>query len=109
MDLKNLFNLTSGTPRTFSKEDQFIMRPQRHWRYVLGIFIALVISMVGVSGYFFFEINNDDLFGTPKSEPEPKEVINREKLDRVLKDFQTRSDMMLDIQNSGNTAPDPSL
>lgn len=109
MNLKNLFTIRSTAPRTFSKNDQFIMHPQKHWRYILGIFIVLVIVMIGVSGYFFFEINNDELFGSPKFEPEPKEVVNREKLDRVLKDFKTRSDMTLDIQDSKNIVSDPSL
>ena len=96
----------------FKKKKKFIkgglrIKPDLYWRYILCITFTLIFISCVFSLYLFKKVNVGLISST--SDMEGQEIIEKERINEVLKFFEERKNKSIEILNSSSSIIDPSL
>jgi hypothetical protein len=103
--IKKNFHRTDFSGLTiFGRGQQF------DWEILLTFFLLVMIVAVSFSVYIFLGVRAGDLFKDDYKAPVHNETINRDVLDRVIRDFVTRAENLKNLQTQKRQVfVDPSL
>lgn len=82
---------------------------QFDWEMLLTLFLVVMVVAVIFSVHIFLGVKAGDIFTDGFKPQVHNETINRNALDRVLKDFATRAETLKNLQTSRPVFVDPSL
>ncbi|PIP68850.1 hypothetical protein CO033_01775 [Candidatus Nomurabacteria bacterium CG_4_9_14_0_2_um_filter_32_10] len=83
------------------------IKPDLYWRYILYVTFIL-ISLSFVFGFFLFRKINNQLV-SPISNLDGQEIIDKGRINKILKFFKGRENKSIEILNSTSPIVDPSL
>jgi hypothetical protein len=102
--IKNIFKRID-----FSGLSVFGRGQQFDWEILLTSFLLLMIVAVSFSVHVFLGVRAGDIFQDDFKAPVRNETINKETLDRVIKNFETRAENLKTLQTQKPVFIDPSL
>lgn len=96
----------------FTKQKSFRKKPinpHKHWAIILSVFFISVIALVIFSLFLLYEIKNDKFSQTVRSESVSKSAINQTLFDKVMADFNHKSQRLEELKTTPEVIKDPSL
>lgn len=102
--IKKLFRRTD-----FSGFSVFGRGQHFDWEMLLTFFLLVTVVAVSFSVYVFLGVRAGNLFKDDYKPPVHNETINRDTLDRVIKDFDSRAENLKKLQTQKPVFVDPSL
>lgn len=79
------------------------------WKILLTFFLVIIGISLSFSVYVFLGVRAGNIFTDGSKPPVHNETINRDTLDSVIKDFNTRAEKLQTLQAQRPTFVDPSL
>lgn len=86
----------------------FFRTPRKVWHAILVLFLCMTIILSGISLYLLNQISAG-IFIVPSIQPNPAQLINHEKLDAILNQFDNRTKKLEELKTTSPSIIDPSL
>jgi hypothetical protein len=96
-------------PNDFSGLSVFGRGERFDWEILLAFFLLVIILAVSFSVYVFLGVRAGDIFKDDYKVPTHNETINRDMLDKVIKNFDVRAENLKNLQTQRPVFIDPSL
>ena len=85
------------------------INPNKHWTFILNVFLVLVLFLILFSFYLLYQIKNDQVFQVKKEGPEKQTLINEVILNKTMKSYDLRDEIKNTIKNNPAIYKDPSI
>ncbi len=99
-------------PKLFQKKvsyDKGGLRPSRDWRNILITTFLTLCILASFSFYFYLQVGAGKFFAVTQEDTQNEVKINRNLLDKVVKDINDRKASLEQIKQNKIVPPDPSL
>ena len=105
-----LFELWSGLARRKDTlERKEIITALRDWKILLIFSMAIMVVVAAGNAYLYFKINNEQLFQGEAKAPSTAVTIDRESLERVIKEFKEKAGRFDGLSRQAPQVNDPSI
>lgn len=105
-----LFTLWSefdGRKNIFARKE--IITALRDWKMLLISSVIIMVVVAFVNAYLFFQINNEQLFQAGLKEPPVAIGIDKERLERAIKEFEIKAERFDALSREAPKVADPSV
>ena len=92
-----------------SLKDLLKVNPHKHWKFLLYVFLILLVILVLFSFYLLYQINNEKVFQVKIDDGVNKIILNENVLKKVINTSDLKASKELEIKTKGTPYKDPSI
>lgn len=104
--IKNWYKNFSSKKVSYEKDG---IKPKKDWMIIVLILLFITIILIGISSYFYINVDNGTLFNVPEIEEISETKVNRKLLEKVVGEYDDREIRLNEIKEGRDIPPNPAL
>ncbi len=98
---KNWYQNLTSKKVSYEKEG---IKPKRDWMIVVFVMLFITLILIGISTYFYINVDNGTLFNVPDREEISEIKVNNKLLEKIVGEYDERQKSLEEI-SGGKTFP----
>lgn len=104
--IKTWYQNFSSKKVSFEKDG---IKPKKDWMIIVFVMLFITIILIGISSYFYINVDNGTLFNVPEREEISEIKVNNKLLEKIVGDYDDKEKRLNEIREGKSIPPNPAL